>query len=165
MHHLFKRSLLPAASLLAILLLLAAACADDSGIKDARTITVEGAFTFKVPGDMSGVDTRGIDSIAGAFAGPSIKLEYDYGAFSDPLGNDSSDGFKLTLLTIDGHEARIERFQDPSADASFPLVAAIHFPDLGNGNLLTMYARSRDEDAQDVAMDIFRSIRFIEAES
>lgn len=164
MHQLLKRSLLAVALLLAVLPLVAA-CADSSRIKNARTVTVENAFTFKVPGDMSGADARGIDSIAGAFESPAIRLTYDYGAFSDPLGNDSSDGFQLTLLTIDGHQARIERFEDPSADAGFPLVAAIHFPDLGNGNLLTMYARCRDEDAQDLAVDIFRTIRFIEAES
>jgi len=54
---------------------------------------------------------------------------------------------------------------DTEGSLSLPLVAAIHFLGAGGGNGLTMYARCADEDAQDLALDIFRTIKFIGAES
>jgi hypothetical protein len=158
------RTVLAAAILLAFASL-AAGCRAASSIKDARTVTVEGAFTFKIPGDMSGVDAQGIDSIVGRFSSPAMELDYDYGAQAGPLGNDSKPEFKITLLTVDGREATIERFVDTASNAALPLVAAIHFEDTGDGNGLTMYTRCVDEDAQDLAVDIFRTIKFIDPKS
>jgi len=148
-----------------VLVLFAAGCRDSGPIKDAQIITVENVFTFQVPGDMSGIDSQGIDSIVGRFASPVMELDYDYSAHADALGNESKPEFKLTLLTIDGHEATIERYTDAEGSTALPLVAAIHFPDAGGGIGLTMYTRCADEDAQDLAVDIFRTIRFVDAQS
>ena len=164
MHHPLKQLLL-AATLPLAFVLITSGCRPGGPIKDPQTITVESAFSFQVPGDMTGVDAEGVDSLVGRFESPVMELDYDYGASANDLGNNAKPEFKITLLTVDGHEATIERFQDSASDSSFPLVAAIHFPDAGNGSALTMYARCADEDAQDLAVDIFRSIKFSEADS
>jgi len=158
------RTLLAAAVLLAFAFV-AAGCRASSPIKDAQTVTVEGAFTFKIPGDMSGVDAQGDGSIVGRFSSPVMELDYDYGAQAGPLGNDAQPEFKITFLTVDGREATIERFVDTAGSAALPLVAAIHFEDTGSGKGLTMYTRCVDEDTQDLAVEIFRTIKFIDAES
>ena len=158
------RTILAAIAALAVVVL-AAGCRDSGPIKDPQTITVENAFTFQLPGDMSGVDAQGVDSVIGRFAGTALELDYDYGTFADPLGNDSKPEFKVTFLTIDGHEATIERFTEEGEGASFPLIAAIYFPDAGGGNGLTMYTRCADADAQALAVDIFRTIKFMDTGS
>ena len=118
---------------------------------------------FKIPGDMTTVAVYGVDSFVGEWKSSDVSLYLDLGTSSDPLGYDAKDAFRITLTTIDGKQATIERFMD-DADPQHPYVAAIHFADLGDGQKLTLFGRAATEDDQDVLMAIYKTLQFEDAE-
>jgi hypothetical protein len=130
-------------------------------IPDAQKVVVD-RVEFQIPGAMSEVAVQGVDSFVGQWKSSEMSLLLDLGGHSDPLGYDSKDGFRVTLTTIDGKAATIERFMDPGADAERPYVAAIHFADAGEGQKLTIFGRAATEDDQDVLMAIYKSVKFNE---
>lgn len=57
-----------------------------------RRVWCHDSFSFFLPADMVAEKVAGEDSIVGAFAGPKMRLSYDYGQFSNPLESENEDG-------------------------------------------------------------------------
>lgn len=117
-------------------------------------------FSFSAPKNLESQETHGIDSFAGQYNSPDLKLQFDYGMYSDPLENTSPDDFKAEKAMIGGHEARIVTFRSAGLEPEFSYWAGVHFPDLGDRVKLTMLVRSAKAQGQKKAKIIFHSIRF-----
>ena len=133
----------------------------DGDIPDAQKVVVD-RVEFQIPGEMSEIAVQGVDSFVGQWKSAELTLLLDLGGHSDPLGYDGKDEFRLTLTTIDGKAATIERFMDPGADAERPYVAAIHFSDAGEGQKLTIFGRAATEDDQEVLLAVYKTVKFNE---
>ncbi len=138
------------------------ACGGGS-IKDAEDVVVANKIEFKIPGEMDEVGIAGIDSVVGQWESADLSLLLDYGPSSDSLGYSSKDGYTITFLMIGDRKAVIERFMDPEADAGRPYVAAIYFEDAGDGNQLTIFGRAASKDDQDVLVDIYHTLKWMNA--
>ncbi len=157
---------IPAARVFALLVLVAMAvtmACGGSSIKDAENVVVANKIEFKIPGEMDVVGVAGVDSVVGQWESADLSLLLDYGNSSDSLGYTSKDGYTITFLTIGDRKAVIERFMDPEADASRPYVAAIYFEDAGDGNKLTIFGRASSEDDQKVLVDIYHTLKWLNA--
>jgi hypothetical protein len=140
-------------------LVLLAAC---GGGEKTRLVEVDGRLTMKIPVDMEPGGIQGIDSAVGRWANGSLELTYDLGTHAAGPGNAGSEAFRVSLLTIDGRSATIEYYYDESGDMQRPYVAALYIADTGGGDRLAMFVRSSDENGQDRARRIFRSIEFVD---
>lgn len=156
-------SLLPVAALLLFGAAMALAACGNGPIEDPQKVVVAERVQFTIPGDLTSNGISGIDSVVGRWSNADLQLLLDYGQSSDPLGNKGKDAFRLTLTTIDGEKATIERFTDAHGDPQRPYVAAIHFDDTGDGTQLTIFGRASTEDGQDLLMEIFDTIQWVDA--
>ncbi|HEX7600790.1 MAG TPA: hypothetical protein VF316_04255 [Polyangiaceae bacterium] len=57
-----------------------------------RRVWCGNAFSFFVPPEVIEEKAEGDDSIVGAFAGPKMRLSYDFGRYSNSLASESVDG-------------------------------------------------------------------------
>ena len=160
------RSLAGRAFLLALAVTAAAfeACGGDGAIDDALQVELT-RLEFKIPGSLAAIAVTGDDAVVGEWRSAELSLFVNLSGSTDALGNNGKDEFRLTIMTIDGREATIERFMDPGGDATRPYVAAVHFADAGEGQQLTMFGRGATEDDQDTLLAIFRSLKFREADA
>jgi hypothetical protein len=117
-------------------------------------------FSFGAPPNLGVEQVRGVDSAVGAFASDAMKLSYDFGWYSNPLPDEGQEGFTAETVEIDGHAARLVQYRHAPVDPARPNVVAVHFPDLGEGNRLTVVALCADDETIAVAQEIMRSIRF-----
>ena len=120
-----------------------------TGLDGWQLIHADEAFTFRAPPDVRPVPVQGIDSFVGRYANPGMELEFDYGQYSDSIDRE---GFTRIATTISGKQAII---------ATKDNLIGVHFPDVGNGERLTMQAELRGVDPRTVEK-IFRSIEFPE---
>ena len=139
------------------------ACGGSGGIKDPEEIVVAEAIEFKIPGDMDELGVAGIDSVVGQWESEGLSLLLDYGASSDSLGYTNKDGYRVTYLTISDRKAVIERFMDPEVDTARPYVAAVYFEDAGEGKKLPIFGRAASEDDQDLLLDIYRTLKWLDS--
>jgi hypothetical protein len=141
-----------------VLAIAATACGGEA----TETVTFADRIQADIPADMERQDLQGFDSAVGRWSNGELELTYDIGRFSDPLGYGDRDEFRISLLTISDRSATIEYFYDTEMDSARPWIAALHIPDLGNGDALTMYVHAADEDGQDAALRIFRSLKVLD---
>jgi hypothetical protein len=141
------------------------ACGGSAGpIEDAQEVVVD-RVEFQIPGTMSVLGVHGVDSFVGEWKSAELSLLLDLGGYSDPLGYESKEAYRVTITTIDGKQATIERFMDPGADSERPYVAAIHFADAGEGQKLTIFGRGATEADQDVLMAIYKTVKFNDSDA
>lgn len=74
-----------------------------------------GGFALRTPADMQ-LRTGGIDSQAGTLTSEALRIDYDFGPYSDPLAQraDALD-FHSGAITVDGLPARKVQFRLPDA--------------------------------------------------
>lgn len=153
------RTLAPA--LVALVAMFAVACGSDGSIEDGREVVLADKIEFTIPGSMEDRGVSGFDSIVGSWESATLWLLLNYGANSDPLGYTSKEGYSVTIATIDGKSAIIERFMDASADANRPYVTAIHIADDGEGQKLTIFGRAATEEEQDMLLDVYKTLNWL----
>lgn len=124
-----------------------------------------GAFKMRAPAQMR-MSAGGIDSLAGTLAAAGLRLDYDFGLYSDPLTRrDDTLDYTARGGRIDGLEARFVRFRLASAsERTLRECAGVHVPGVrssGMGPLsLTVLLCAASADALAHAPMVFDSIRF-----
>jgi hypothetical protein len=92
---------------------------------------------------------KGVDSEVGRWAGPSGEIVYDFGAFSNTLGDPVATAGTVCRVTIGGRAARVVVFRDERGRYAF----GAHwsgFPNTGLGpSSLTIKGYARDSIARD----------------
>lgn len=102
-------------------------------------------FTVNTPRDFKFHQQEGIDSYVGLITNETDSIEFDYGWYSNDL---TAEDWHLTTERVNGRKAVI--------GYSNSFGTAIHFPNLGNDNSLTVYAGTMSKET---ALDIFRTIK------
>ncbi len=118
-------------------------------------------FIISLPPGWKFNQLQGIDSYVGEFVGEGMQLIFDYGWYSgDASQNNPS--YQVTIETIDGLEARL--YSSPAIKN-----AGVYFGNvdgsqvvqgLGTPNRLSLYGSGLTTEQQELALDIFRTIRF-----
>jgi len=112
--------------------------------------SIEGPFSLFLPPKLLRVGPKLFDSIAGKFAGPGLRVEYDYGYYTP----DCVDG---DWASIGGRHVEIVR--TAGANGALRVTACFAAPKRG-AKRLTIRAEADDEALADDAMTAFQTIRF-----
>jgi hypothetical protein len=108
---------------------------------------------------------QGIDSFVGAYVGDGVELSFDYGWYSSPLPYEGDPAYEVYDETIGGVTAKIVRARGTEG------LTGVHFADVGASEppaaggmqtSLTIAGVDLTPEQQDVALQIFRSVRFTE---
>lgn len=125
------------------------------------------AFLFWVPGEMEQQRATGIDSLVGDYRSTRMRITFDYGRYSNPLTNYSSNpGCDEETKSISGKDARIVECKKAKPDSSFSYLTAIHFAEVheaaegAESMKLTMEVEFNEEDERERARKILESIVF-----
>ena len=114
-----------------------------------------GYFTAYAPPTWQFRKMQGIDSYVGAFVGDGVRLEFDYGQYSNPLSDEKESTYIVMEEKVNGHLARIVRPRVAGHG-----VTGIYFRDAVDNNALNMAGLNLSESQQKTALTIFRTIRF-----
>lgn len=136
-------------------------CCPVNGPSDWHSVDV-GPFSVLLPPEWSYEEASGIDSFVGRFVGNGVRVEFDYGSFSDPLPYEGP-AYTVQMETIGGYATKVVRSH--SADGG---MVGVHFPDLGplvaagarHPLRLTVSAQNVSSSEQFVVLQILRSVRF-----
>lgn len=113
-------------------------------------------FTFEAPAGTTGGPEAGLDSHLGDYSCQDVALRYDYGGWSDSLDEAAATpGAIDDTRIIDGWSARVVRWQEPEDPEGRAFHGAVHFP-----RMLTFRISGVEERSQELALDIFDTIRF-----
>lgn len=123
-----------------------------------------GAFRLQTPANLQQV-AGGIDSQAGSLSADGLRVQYDFGRYSDPLTpTDDTLDYHSDAGMVDGLPARFVRFRVKGPTASAPFCSGVHVPQVrpaGAGMLsLTVLACAMTADQLAPVSAIFASIRF-----
>lgn len=138
-------------------------CDSEPGPEDASwtAVTSKCGFAFYAPPDVVEVAVQGTDSCVARYDAGGCTYTADYGLYSSDLG-DLVD--QPHYQRVDVHIAAraamlvtVGPVQEPK-----PYIAASHFPDVpaGHGMALTIIARCDSVEAQQTALDVYRSLTF-----
>lgn len=103
----------------------------------------------------------GYDSYVGDFVGDGVRLEFDYGHYSNPLSDEKEPTYVVCEERVDGRSARIVSPRVPGHG-----VTGIYFRDVGDSNGLNISNRlniaglNLSDSEQKTALTVFRTIRF-----
>ena len=104
------------------------------------------------------------DSQVGLFTNEVIRLQFDYGWYSDPLNQKSivkQPNYRRKNLEVDGRRAYIITYTKGENNQGFPHSCAIHFPNLGNhADTLTLQSYCRSTNQFKLIERSYRSIQF-----
>jgi hypothetical protein len=124
-------------------------------------VDANGKFTFFIPPDMEEQEIQGIDSFVGEYRSNRMRLRFDYGLYSDPLNYSGESDYQELVTTIGGERAKVVAFVGGPSAPGFEYVAAVHFPDLGDGRArLTLWVESASPEEQEEAKKVFHTISF-----
>jgi hypothetical protein len=129
-----------------------------------QKITVDGKFSFNLPGDMKE------KAIIGDFYGPAkafrnrtLEISYVYNdrfSCETPASLAAQRGYQISEVEVAGRKAR-QTFWPPDKPANLSSLT-LCFPDLGDGKTRLQFgAIAEDEQALEVAKQIFSSIAFL----
>ena len=114
-----------------------------------------GAFSIYAPPGWEFHRKRGIDSYVGEFAGSGFALSFDFGGYSYSLDKETEPTYSVVHEIIGGYKAKIVSPRKPGHG-----VTGAYFPETGGGNKLCLDGRDLTDTQQQVALRIFRTIRF-----
>ncbi|MFT6867018.1 MAG: hypothetical protein ACJA08_001856 [Cyclobacteriaceae bacterium] len=98
-------------------------------VDDNSHIIELGRFSLLTPNKFKYVEQEGIDSFVGLITDGTDSIEFDFGWYSNDL---TSEDWRLTTEQVNGRKAVI------GYSNSFGM--AVHFPNLGDDNSLTVYS-------------------------
>lgn len=124
-----------------------------------QTYSTESGLVFEVPLDVLPANPGGAITGAAKLAGPGLEMVYEYSDNASKPASGAGD-VRVSLLSIDGHQAYAEYFTDAGDTSGKPHVATLYVADAGSGMKLTMVIRSTDEEGMDQAKRIFRTVEF-----
>lgn len=127
-----------------------------------------GAIRLQAPALMQ-LKAGGIDSQAGALTADGLRIDYDFGLYSDPLARrDGLLDYRSSDAAVDGRAARMVQFQRGGASAAtLQACSGVHVPAVRQSSMgamsLTVLACAASADGLKDVPAIFRSIRFQDA--
>jgi hypothetical protein len=142
------------------LLMFGGVAADDAAWK----LVDAGPFTLRAPRSMV-LTQGGTDSTAGSLAGEDLRLDYDFGLYSDPLRQgENSSGYESRDVAVDGFPARFVNFTLPGKWAPARSCTGVHVPQVRRSALgwlrLTVLACADDPQDLKPARAILATLRF-----
>jgi hypothetical protein len=116
-----------------------------------------GDFTIYAPANWKFHKLQGIDSYVGEFVGDGVRLEFDYGLYSNSIPAEATEPtYTVTEEKIGGHLARIVSPKIPGRG-----ITAIYFREVGNGsNGLFINAINLSDSQQKAVLVMFTTVRF-----
>jgi hypothetical protein len=114
-----------------------------------------GTFSIYAPPGWDFHQRRGIDSFVGGFAGDGVVLYFDFGRYSSPLGDAHEPTYVVAHESIGGHRAKIVSPKVPGSGRT-----GIYFSRVTDGDKLCLYGQNLTAPQQELALRIFRTIRF-----
>jgi hypothetical protein len=119
-------------------------------------LTVEaGAFSIYAPPGWEFHRLQGIDSFVGEFVGDGVVLRFDFGSYSNALDEAHEPTYLVAHESIGGHKAKIVSPRIPGHG-----ITGIYFPEITRGNRLCLYGQNLTDAQQELALRVFRTIRF-----
>lgn len=119
-------------------------------------------FTVAVPPGWTVSPLQGIDSDVGVIAGDGVRLEFDYGMWSNPLPDPGEPGYEVTFESIGCRSAKLVQPRSGPAD-----LTGAYWHDTGQSiwttsgpDKLQISGRGMSADAHEIALSILRSVRF-----
>jgi hypothetical protein len=123
---------------------------------DNRWLKVDaGAFSIYAPPGWEFRQKQGIDSYVGEFTGSGVVLKFDYGLYSSPLDEAVEPQYVVAHETIGGYGAKIVCPRAPGHG-----VTGVYFPKIANSNKLCLWGQGLTDTQQELALKIFRTVRF-----
>lgn len=117
-----------------------------------------GTFSLSAPPGWEFRKRQGIDSYVGDFVGDGVILSFDFGQYSDSLSDDQGPSYFVMREFIHGSSATIVSPTTPGRG-----ITGIYFSDVPGGmntNKLCLIGHDLTARQQEVALKIFRTIRF-----
>lgn len=114
-----------------------------------------GTFTIWVPLGWEGRRLQGIDSYVGEFVGDGVKLEFDFGAYSNPLAESDDPQYLVTYELIDGRNAKIVVPRTRGRGTT-----GVYFEHATYRDKFNVYGQNLASVQQELALKAFRTIRF-----
>ncbi len=132
---------------------------------DWERVAADTVFSLSAPAGTTYTPGQGIDSMIGSFDAASFQLNFDYGAYSDPLTHlHDNDGYQTREVEVDGRTAIIVSAYAPAYSDQQPYVIGIHFPNLGQSVVgtqrLTVYTMLETPDDFAMIEQIYGTIQF-----
>jgi hypothetical protein len=124
-----------------------------------------GGFVFSAPATLKH-SAGGTDSNAGNLQDASLRISYDFGAYSDPLTSvEGASGLTQRPGTVGGLAARFVNFARPVAGGGTEVCEAVHVPrvrdsGLGGSIKLTLVLCGDAKATRAAADKVFASIQF-----
>lgn len=112
-------------------------------------------FTVYAPATWTFRKMQGIDSYVGEFVGDGVRLEFDYGQYSNALADKKEPTYVVSEEKVGGQPARIVSPRVPGHG-----VTGIYFRDVGDTNGLNIVGLNLSESQQKTVLTIFQTIRF-----
>ena len=127
--------------------------------KDWVALKAGNVFSLDAPRGTHYEPQQGIDSFVGEFAGPGFALDFDYGNYSDRLGDLRADPeFQVENTRIDGHDAVIVSGPGPRDRGCSATFTGVYVT-VDSYNALEMNACT-DGDKVGTLKAMFRSLKF-----
>jgi len=127
---------------------------------DAWTVDSGSAFTLRLTPGSHRTPMQGVDSEVGGWEAPSIKLWYDYGAYSNPLVDSLSRSGVVCTPTIGGRRARLVLFRDKTGEYAVGVYwAKVKASSVGPLALM-ITGVARDSAGRDSLLAVLWSVRF-----
>jgi hypothetical protein len=114
-----------------------------------------GAFSIYAPAGWEFHKRQGIDSYVGEFAGNGVVLRFDFGRYSNPLDKEHGPTYIVTKEVVGGYRAKIV-----SPRTSGHGITGVYFRRVTGSNRLCLWGEDLTETQQELALQIFRTIRF-----
>ena len=124
-------------------------------------VTTKCGYKFHAPADIAETQVQGTDSCVTQYAAGGCTFAGDYGFYSGSLDSlEGTPGYVPSHTVIDAIEASIVTVGP--VDGAQPFQAGVHFPRLpaGVATKLTLMASCKTEQARDMAVRVFRTLRF-----
>jgi hypothetical protein len=119
-----------------------------------------GPFSIFAPPGWKCRQLQGIDSTVGQCVGDRVELHFDFGQYSNPLDEAQEPSYVVAHENIGGFEAKMVSSRMPGHG-----VTGIYFRNVTGSNSLCLYGKDLTEEQQELALRIFRTVRFSDADS
>ena len=114
-----------------------------------------GAFSIHAPPGWEFHKRQGIDSYVGEFAGDDVMVRFDFGRYSNPLDKEHEPTYIVTQEVVGGYRAKIV-----NPRTSGHGITGVYFRRVTGSNRLCLWGEDLTETQQELALQIFRTIRF-----
>src|ERR1044072_4378283 len=131
-----------------------------------KRIDANGHFSFYLPPEMKKQDVQGIDSYVEVYSSETMKLNFDYGQYSNHLDNEGEEDYQAEMIEIAGRKAKVVTFTIKNGEPGYSYYAGVYFSDAGTIERrfpkpeLTVGVSCKSRADQETAKKIFSTIRF-----